>query len=48
MHRRRIGAKLQHQVLFLNDVFTPAPTLVLALLAGLFIFALTRARANAS
>lgn len=39
------AAKLHHQLKFLNDVFTPAPTLVLALLGGLLIFAVTLARA---
>lgn len=39
------AAKLHHQLVFLNDVFTPPPTLVLALLGGLLIFAGILARA---
>ena len=38
-------AKIQHQLAFFSDVFAPPAALVLALLAGLLIIALMRARA---
>ncbi|HEX2854933.1 MAG TPA: glycosyltransferase family 39 protein [Opitutaceae bacterium] len=42
------AAKLQHRVLFLNDVLTPPAALVLALVLALLIIAVARARAAMS
>lgn len=45
--RFNIAAKIQNQIAFFADVFTPAPALVLALLAGFFALALLRAARSA-